>query len=269
MAGVTLTDYLQLLDAFVRACECDQLLASLTSSGGCVEHGDGWGYVLLGFFKRGSVLTDHYRTTVPVFKDPAGLVRLRDAVSAVDAGVLLVHARKAAEGSVSVKNTHPIHYGWRGYDMWIAHNGVVDSERLATALNILRLPDLSDTYYLGEYVYRRLEKLDIHNVSSVFGDASGYTKTAMNAITLHYSGSTHAVITSYLTEERLRDSRARDYYRLYLIQQNGVLAVSSSTVVKYLPNTVVEVKELPLQAGLLVALDSWGSVTELKSFSLS
>ncbi len=264
LVGRNLPDLPRYLDAFVEVSRCDPLLTELRGGSRCEGHGDGWGYVLIGVRSSGRALSAHYRTTLPVYEDPKGVNSLEDLARDVAVGALIVHSRRAAEGSARTWNTHPIHYSWKGFEMWIAHNGLMDSEELSKELGVSKLADTTDTYYLGEYVYRRLRDLSIGELVEALRGAAEYTKTAMNTLIALYDGRRLLVsATSYLSDsylsriEKERGSlavqRALRYYELYTESSNGSHAFFSSSVAEHLGSA--RAKELKLRRARAIKLE--------------
>ncbi len=253
------------LDSLVEVSRCDPLLAELRGSSGCEGHSDGWGYAVVGVRGDGRALSAHYRTTLPVYEDSEGLGSLKDLARGVGAGVLIAHSRRLAEGSARTWNTHPMHYGWRGFEMWIAHNGLVNSEGLSRELGVGKLSDTTDTYYLGEYVYRRLSGVDGGELVNALRGAARYTKTAMNTLVVLYDDRRLLVaVTSYVSRERVQNPLAVEYYRLFAGGSNGSRAFFSSSIARRLGSA----EELPLQTAVLVEVDLKSGRTVQGVFSL-
>lgn len=242
------------LEAFAKASACDPLMPSVAGTGKCGRHGDGWGFAAATLEEYQRV--EHYRSTIPVYEDAWGFEKLRRALRGE--GVLVVHARKASAGSVSARNTHPIHYGWRGYEMFLAHNGSMRAGDLAASLGVPVLPDVTDTFYLGEYVYRRLDLPGARNLAEAFGEAARYTETAMNVAAMLWGSSLLGVAISYLSPGLLGSEVHERYYRLLLLRGDGWVAVFSSTLAEYLGGEGFE--ELPFQSGLALSVERGGGV---------
>jgi len=229
---------------------------SLRGSSSCEGHGDGWGYVLVGVLEGGEELVDHYRSTRPVYEDPHALSKLRGSAEGMAFWLVVAHSRRRAEGSVRIGNTHPLHYTWREFDMWVAHNGVVDANAISRDLGVPRAEDTTDTYYLGEFIYRSLRSLSLSDIVEKVREASKYTKTAMNTSILFYvKGKAILVVTSYLNPDKLGDSKVVDYYKLYLLQSLDGSATFSSSILKYYRALNEIVSGIPLQSGIVVEVD--------------
>ncbi|MEM1917864.1 MAG: class II glutamine amidotransferase [Sulfolobales archaeon] len=253
LIGRDLPSYIEYIDSFVKASKCDPYLMELLGRSECEGHGDGWGYALVG--TRGSELDTsiHYRTTLPVYYDLTGVNNLKSLIHDINFGVLIAHSRRLAEGSARTGNTHPIHYNWKGFDMWIAHNGVMDSNELSKVLGVPKLPDTTDTYYLGEYLYKHLTGVHAKDLVEALRRAVKYTKTAMNTLVILYDNKRLVLsVTSYLTKDRLRNPLAVNYYKILARESSTFYAFFSSSIARYIhsPDTV----ELPLQTAVVIEL---------------
>lgn len=225
----------------------------LRGSTECEGHPDGWGYALVGSRRWREDFSAHYRSTLPVYEDPRGVSSLKSLVREARTGVLIVHSRRLAEGSARTWNTHPIHYSWRGFELWIAHNGLVDSDGLARELGMEKLADTTDTYYLGEYVYRSLGGVDPDGLAEALRRASRFTKTAMNTLAILYDDRRLLVsATSYLSGRTMEDPRRVRYYRLHRGSLGGSRAFFSSSVAA---RSSAGAEELPLQSAVVLEVD--------------
>jgi len=256
IVGHSLSILPEIVEAFNKASECDPYLTELLNSRACESQGDGWGYTVVGVLASGEEVVDYYRTARPVFKDPHGLGRLKSFTEGLALGVAIAHSRRAAVGSIKVRNTHPIHYAWKEFEMWIAHNGVVDAEAIARDAEIPKVGDATDTYYLGEFIYRAVRDLKVGDIVKSVVRASKYTKTAMNTAILFYTeGRVVLVVTSYLAPERLSNAKAVNYYKLYQLETENALALFSSSILKYYSTQGGRVSEVRLQSGVAVELN--------------
>ncbi|MCD6503745.1 MAG: class II glutamine amidotransferase [Euryarchaeota archaeon] len=220
----------KILDAFVKASKREVFHDSIQS------HKDGWGYVLV-TFQEGDleaqptkVIT--YKTSKPVFSDETGINNLKDTLKASEEYVLIVHSRAASQGKVNAFNAHPFHFSGKSYELWIVHNGSMNSEELSKELGITHISVVSDTYLLGRYVYERLESPSLDTIKDVFSCAKGFTKTAMVTMSLFYERTNdemHVFVTNYFKQRE-------EYYSLYLLdlKDEGLFSVYSPTVGYYL-----------------------------------
>ncbi|MCX8184549.1 MAG: class II glutamine amidotransferase [Sulfolobales archaeon] len=268
LVGTNLAKLSLYIDSFVKASECDLILADYLKRSKCENHSDGWGYAVVGIRDSGEKISTHYRSTTPVYRDFAGVESLKSVLREIRVGVVIAHSRKSAEGSVKIGNTHPIYYSWKGFEMWIAHNGVVDSDGLSRTLGIAKLLDTTDTYYLGEFVYRYLDSVDVEKLAEALKSAAKYTKTAMNTLTTLFNGEKAvSSITFYLAEQRARDSLAVKYYKILTREFENSRVFFSSSLLSYLSDT--DAGEIPQQTAVLVELDLNTGKTNLKTHSLS
>jgi glutamine amidotransferase len=211
-----------LLDALAKASECDPLLSKLRGEE-CPKHDDGWGYALIGF-RDGRKLSRYYRSTSPIFED-GELEVLKGSLNNLDSFYLIAHSRKMSKGEVSIFNTHPFHYSHKGFDLWFAHNGAVDDVELAAEMGLSYSEDISDSYYLGSYIYERVD-----DIASAFSRAKRFVKegSAMNTILLADKPLISVATAYYLAEEP-----KIDYYRLFMSDGENK-AVFSSSIGEYI-----------------------------------
>lgn len=255
LVGKNLDRYLDYVDSFTMASKCDPYLAELSGSGTCGSHDDGWGYAVVGVDRDGRFVSQHYRTTIPVFHDQEGLNYLKSLLSRYSLLSAIVHSRKLAEGSARIVNTHPLHFGWKGFEMWIAHNGLMDSEALSKDLNISRIPDITDTYYLGEYIYRALSYVNRKELVEALKNAARYTKTAMNTLIILYDDNKMITsVTFYLTKSRINNPSAFRYYKILTRNSGEFYTFFSSSLLYYL-NSKENIGELPPQTVATIEID--------------
>lgn len=268
LLGTNLAELSPYINSFVEASRCDPALADYLKRSKCESHGDGWGFAAVGIREGGVGASTHYRTTTPVYGDLAGVESLKNVLREIEVGVVIAHSRKSAEGSVKIGNTHPIYYSWKGFEMWIAHNGVVDSDSLARALGVAKLPDTTDTYYLGEYVYRHLSGVSAEELAEALKTAAKYTKTAMNTLTVLFDGrKLISSITFYLSEQKTWSEPAIKYYRILAKEFEKSKVFFSSSLLSYLDD--LDVGEVPQQAAVIVELDLASKRTYSRMYKLS
>ncbi len=266
LVGRNLGGYLDYVDSFKTASECDPYLAELSGSETCGSHSDGWGYAVVGVDRDGRLVSQHYRTTVPVFHDQEGLNYLKSMLSRYSLLSAIVHSRKLAEGSARIVNTHPLHFSWKGFEMWLAHNGLMDSEALSRDLSMSRISDITDTYYLGEYVYRALSCVNKKELVEALKNAARYTKTAMNTLIILYDD--NKMITSisfYLTKNRMSNPSAFKYYKILTRNFGEFYAFFSSSLLHYL-NSKESIEELPPQSVAIVEINL--ETTRIEDYSV-
>jgi predicted glutamine amidotransferase len=105
-----------LVDGFLRMSQGRNALNELNTGFGKITHADGWGAV----FVDGEEVRVH-RSVAPCWRDPS-IEPLRDK------SVLLLHARRASKGSVTLDNVHPFEQEIGGERWFFCHNGTVRGE---------------------------------------------------------------------------------------------------------------------------------------------
>lgn len=256
------------VNAFVKASKCDPHLTNLLGKNECEGHSDGWGYAAVGIQHGRKTLSIHYRSTLPIYDDLEGVRGLSRTIQGLVAGAVIVHSRRLAEGSARVWNTHPIYYNWKGFEMWIAHNGVMDSDTISKDLDLVKLPDTTDTYYLGEYIYRQVKEVSGGELVKALRSAAKYTKSAMNTLIILYDNrSLITSVTFYLTKDMLDSPRALRYYKLFRIGSGNSFVFISSSLVTYLERTE-KIEELPPQTAVIIEIELEKSRIASNAYSL-
>ncbi len=239
-----------LLDALAKASECDPILSKLRGEE-CSKHDDGWGYALIGL-KDGRKFSRYYRSTSPIFED-IELEELKETLNHLDTFSLIAHSRKMSKGEVSVFNTHPFHYSHRGFDLWFAHNGTVNDMELAAEMGLSYSEGISDSFYLGNYVYER-------GIPGAFNHAKRFVKegSAMNTVLLADRPLISVATAYYLAEDEVRI----DYYRLFMSDGENK-AVFSSSIRDY-----IDLKYEELRNGLGVIFSLKNGEIDSKIFEI-
>lgn len=174
------------------------------------------------------------------------------------------------KSSSTAYNAQPFCFSSKGFDFCIAHNGTVDFHKLVERLRISTNLDVLDSYLLGTYIYNELSKLDIHNVMNIYNNVSLLTKSALNTIALLFNNSKIIIIiTFFLSNKLLNNSRHIEYYKLYRIDNNNFIAILSSSISVYL-NKYRNLEEVPLQSSLIYEIMKWSlkKVMEFKLWNL-
>ena len=83
------------------------------------NHPDGWGAV---YKEKGSF--ESYRSVHPCWEDN-DLARLKERT------IILMHARRASRGQVSLRNVHPFTLEHNGKSWYFCHNGTIDDLAIA------------------------------------------------------------------------------------------------------------------------------------------
>ncbi|RLG80744.1 MAG: hypothetical protein DRO40_10730, partial [Thermoprotei archaeon] len=222
----------KIIDAVIESSRNDKYKVAI---GAGPSHGDGWGVIAFSLDHKNKVEKAYnYATITPIYDDTHGTMSLQNFLSKENRIALAIHSRFVSSGIVDIFNTHPIIVNGEGRDftLWIAHNGTMNKELLAKELGLEPIHEVTDTYYLGLYVFRNIKDLEINELVSTFKQASKYTKTAMNTINMFYSirKGLHTVVTCYLNDELKQKRQYIDYYKLYLLKADKTIAITSSTI---------------------------------------
>jgi len=228
---------IDVLRAFISASKSEIFSERIKS------HKDGWGYVAMTFRDdQRPISVVMYKSAAPVFSDVMGVKQLEEIIRGSERYIIVMHSRAASYGRRNVHNAHPFHLSGKEYDMWIVHNGTMYRERLLELLNKKLVGEISDTYFLGEYIYRSVDSPCVQSLVNAFSSVKGLTKSAMITASLLYEQEdekVHLFVTNYYTKNG-------KYYTLYLLdmRDEGLLALYSSTVGHYLARTLDPSKDV-------------------------
>ncbi|MCD6300481.1 MAG: hypothetical protein J7L82_00230 [Staphylothermus sp.] len=213
------------------------------------SHGDGWGTVAFSLAQGNKAEKAYnYVTLKPIYEDTQGIENLLKFINDEKRVAISIHSRFISEGIADILNTHPIVINGEGKDfkLWIAHNGTMNKAQLAEELGLKPLQQVSDTYYLGLYIYKKVNDLKANELIKTFSRASKYTKSAMNTINMFYSleKGLHTVVTSYINDNLKQRKEYVDYYKLYLLKTDKTIAIISSTIADLLREEFPHEQEL-------------------------
>ncbi len=229
---------LKTLNAFVEASEYDKYKVLLGST---PSHKDGWGYVAFSITVDNKInKTLYYRSTDPIFVDNEGIYKLIDFIRESDKVLILMHSRAISIGSLNIFNTHPYHYVGKNYSLWFAHNGTMLKDDLIKVLGMENsdTEKISDSYLLGLFLYRKIKELTEKEIVESYREASKYTKTAMNTISIFFKPDEMILMVtcSYLNHKIRNDPKRIDYYKLYELYGDETYAILSSTAAENIMN---------------------------------
>lgn len=211
----------RIVKPFVRMARGRNALHEHNIALGEFDHPDGWGAV----YKEGGSY-EFYRSARPCWEDDE-LERFKERK------VILMHARRASRGEVSLTNVHPFHVEHGGRIWYFCHNGTIDDEAIAK-------------YHGGTDSERYFRFLLQHL------DPSNPTESIEAAIsTLHDYTSLNAFLTDgdhfYIIN---RFSTWPRYYTLYLHQGSDGPIISSEPLLDMAPTWE------PLKNGQIVAYEA-------------
>ncbi len=181
------------------------------------SHADGWGYA----FSDGNLL-EAKKYSSPVFEStnttfPSG-------------GKLIVHSRKADKGEhIGLASSHPYHRSDTQEEVYFAHNGTYNKEKILASLNMKSAGRMTDSEVFLEYVMSR-EGTIKDKVTAAIEDSGrlDFVKTTGNFFMISVdreSGNTTLFYYAY-------DTVGYDYTDLYIAQGKGWKGVFSSSLPK-------------------------------------
>ncbi len=157
-----------LIEPFVRMARGENALHEHNQSLGKFRHGDGWGVV----YAEGGTYHS-YRSLKPCWDDPT-LEQLRDRT------VLLLHARRASRGNVTLENVHPFQHTHNAQTWYFCHNGTIKD-------HMERSPEMGGDTDSERYFHLLLNHLDeSHPVASIDRTLSSLKNyTSLNSFLLN------------------------------------------------------------------------------------
>jgi len=181
----------------------------------CIQHGDGWGYVILDvednslhFYKSGRAIYEE-ELVLPSFKRVFSIF----------------HARKSSSKLKGSLYSHPFSAPTPYSFIFLAHNGEVDHVKVIKEFNINRDPKLTVD---SEVILDVIKELGVKKALEVLKD---FTKSALDVFILEVERSglkPKLYALSYYTK-----SEMKGVYHLYLRKDNSSLAIFSSTLLDY------------------------------------
>ncbi len=245
-----------LVRALVKAARHDVLLEPLVADE--PEHCDGFGYVL--YTPSSLVIVKHdaadqlgvcreaCESNLHALEEAAGEV-CRELERVGGNGFwayLVMHARRAGSGEPRGSvHAHPYIVTCLGRNgskqYFLVHNGGVDKNAIASRLlrASINASLVTDSNVLAEALLRGWGRSSLSEFKRRFQALLGYVKTALITATLAVGVEGACIIaTSYVREDLSLEKRR--YYETYLVRSNGLAAIASSTVSKYLEEMGLE-----------------------------
>ena len=208
-------------EPFLRMARGENALHEYNTTFGEFQHPDGWGTV----YKKGDSCQS-YRSARSCWED-SELARLKERK------IIILHARRASRGAVSLANVHPFSLERNGKSWYFCHNGTIDDQAIAG--------------YAGETDSERYFRFLLHHLD--MSDPLASIKAAVN--TLHDYTSLNAFLTDgdhfYVINHY---TRAPLYYTLYLHQGSDGPIISSEPLLN------VATDWEPLANGQIIAYEA-------------
>ncbi len=238
-----------IIDALKSAAENDPYARPL----GFTKHADGWGFVAADR-EKGSL--HFYKTSKPIWLD--------ETSPGTEYFLYIVHARKASTGMpLGVQAAHPYVVGvGDGSLLAVAQNGGVKAHIVSSILDDMgvahpRAGRVTDTYLYAVALASMLSSSDslsqaIDRLDRML-EEKGATGRCMNTAALIISpgDEMELAVTRRIYSD---DSRLVDYCELFAVEGEGVEAVVSSTVVRYLEEIDPSIDVAPLSENTVFTL---------------
>ncbi|MGC8690971.1 MAG: class II glutamine amidotransferase [Caldisericum sp.] len=212
-----------LIDALVKASESDNTYGDKS-----ISHKDGFGYILFG--KNGEKLHKVYvKETNPIFESPLEIATLKETLTHFERFTFGIHVRLKSEGAIDLINTHPYMFSLpNGKNLFFMHNGTLDKTLIEDEFSFNVPENVSDSFTFSYAISRNFK--NISDLKELIKNGTKFVKenSGFNTITFLLDHSKiDAIITSYFKGKR-------EYYKTYLIKENGLTAFMSSTLQQYL-----------------------------------
>ncbi len=131
---------------------------------GINDHKDGYGYVI---YNNGKII--NWRSDAAIYSENPVIPELSGNIYAI------FHARKASDIHMGVFYSHPLSVSTGDKVIFLAHNGLADSEKLMKELKLNG--EFSDSELVLEYIKQ-------NGISSVEKIENSFTKSALNLLIL-------------------------------------------------------------------------------------
>jgi len=211
----------KIVEPFVRMARGENALHEHNTVLGEFQHPDGWGAV---YETEGSY--ESYRNAHPCWEDN-GIKGLKDRK------IIILHARRASRGTVTLANVHPFSLEHNGKPWYFCHNGTIDDQAIAG--------------YNGGTDSERYFRFLLYHLN--ISDPLASIKAAVN--TLHEYSSLNAFLTDgdhlYVINRHTRTPR---YYTPYLHQGSDGPIIASE------PLLDVATDWEPLANGQIIAYEA-------------
>ncbi|MEA3239936.1 MAG: class II glutamine amidotransferase [Candidatus Bipolaricaulota bacterium] len=211
----------RIIESFVRMARGENALHEHNTVLSEFQHPDGWGAA----YKDGDSC-ESYRSARSCW-EASELARLKERK------IILLHARRASRGTVTLGNVHPFSLEHNGKSWYFCHNGTIDDQAIAK--------------YCGETDSERYFRFLLAHL--YMNDPLESIKTAVN--NLHEYSSLNAFLTDgdhlYVIN---RYTRAPRYYTLYLHQGSDGPIIASEPLLN------VATDWEPLANGRIIAYET-------------
>lgn len=219
----------ELIDALVSASRSDNTYGNTT-----ISHKDGFGYVIFG--KNGENISNlYFRSTNPIFESNSQISKLKEVISNFDSFAFGIHVRLMSKGNVDIINTHPYMFSLpNGKNLFFMHNGTLDKPKMEEEFEIEVSESLSDSFAFSCAISKNFESF--YTLKELIKDGTKFVieNSGFNTITFLLDGNeVNSILTVYYRGKR-------DYYKAYLLEDNGLIAFMSSTLKQFLTEPLKE-----------------------------
>ncbi|MEM0373232.1 MAG: hypothetical protein QXV69_04760 [Sulfolobaceae archaeon] len=181
----------------------------------CIQHGDGWGYVI--FDKIGNRI-HFYKSGSAIYEESVILPSFKKAYS-------IFHARKSSSQLKGAIYSHPFFTQNATSFMFLAHNGEIDHAKVIREFNLNRDPKLTVD---SEIILEVVKDLGVRKGLETLKE---YTKSALDVFILEIERMESKVrlyALSYYTKKE-----TKGVYHLYINKEDSAISIFSSTLIDY------------------------------------
>lgn len=220
----------RIIEPFVRMARGENAVHEHNTTHGEFQHPHGWGTV---YIERGKIET--YRSARPCWED-------EELKQFYDRTIIILHARRASRGGVSMDNVHPFHLTHNGRSWYFCHNGTIDDKTIAQYGG-----ETDSERYLGHLLSQLDNERPIESIETAVNTLHNYT--SLNAFLT--DGNHFYTINRYTTSPR--------YYTLYFHQDADGPIISSEPLLDIAPTWE------PLKNGRIIAYEVHAKKSTLPS----
>jgi glutamine amidotransferase len=208
-----------LVDALVKASLNDP-----TYGNEVISHKDGFGYVLYGL-GNGKITNVYFRSTKPIFESDGEILTLKNTLKDFERFAFAIHVRLASAGSKDTTNIHPYMFSLpNGMNFFFMHNGTLCKDKVEEKFEVKVGDNLSDSFTFSYAISRKLE--NFLKAKEFLKSGKDFVKenSGFNTISFFTDGNNvDSIITVFFKGKK-------DYYKAYLLENEGLIAFMSSTL---------------------------------------
>jgi len=262
-----------LINSFIRASEYDYYFEQYTK-GARIRHDDGWG-IAVGAIYRDYLALFHEKSALPVFHDVSKtiLYTMINKVKDFEKAYVILHSRAASRTEpLGSENAHPFREDYSLGILWLVHNGGINKKKIAKDIGIYPWIYI-DSAVLTKYIAKKIDSCvkncsDIPNcVSEIYREVyDKYLDRCLALVTgllISCRDSVELYASTPLKDSHTCSELKRKYYQVYMLEQDSISAMMSSTIRDFL---ISKVDIGVVDAGSVLVKIDIGKITKLLKF---